>query len=154
MKHNSLFHISGGVVKIDQVTIYNETDKKRNKNEEKEEADDSDHSEVVEVKPMPTDNLPCPSASKLVLLIIRKELALTIRDWLHSKMDPLEDARDKLLYLRAICEAGYLPRLIKLSEYSEEFGPIKKSTYYDWMGTSLKYTRGEIDGIIENLPFR
>jgi hypothetical protein len=136
------------------INNYSVPDTKDVKKDKAEEEDNADRAEVVEVKPMPTDNLPCPCPSTLVRLIIRKELALTIRDWLHSQMDPLEEARDKLLFLRAICEAGYLPRLLSLAEYCEEFGPIKKSTYYDWMGTSLNYTRGEIDGIIENLPFR
>lgn len=152
MKSFGNINISNSYIEniINHYSVSERKDKKKNNVEEEE---DTDQTEVVEAKTMQADNLPCPDTSKLIRLIIREELALTIREWLHSKMDPLEEARDKLLYLRAVFEAGYLPRLLSLAEYCEEFGPMPKSSYYDWMGAKLNYSRNEIDGVIENLPF-
>ena len=152
MKSFGNINISNSYIEniINNYSVSDTEDKKKNDVEEEEEAD---HTEVVEANNKQGDNLPCPDTPKLIRLIIREELALTIREWLHSKMDPLDEARDKLLYLRAVYEAGYLPRLLSLAEYCEEFGPMAKSSYYDWMGAKLNYTRTEIDGVIENLPF-
>ena len=92
MKPNSLFHISGGVVKIDQVTIYNDRDKKSNENEqkeeaedeEKEEAEDEDHTDVVEVQPISTreDNQP-----GIIRFFAQRSKAQPILSWLHETTD-------------------------------------------------------------------
>ncbi len=115
--------------------------------------------DFVEVQPVPAEKpnsvlRGVASTSKLIRLIINKDIALPIMEWLHVTMDPLDDPRSKLIYLRAICEAGYFPRLISYPDYCEEFGFMAKSSYYDWMGTKLNYDRSEIDGIIEHFPFR
>ena len=138
---------------IENINNYNVTESRREDNGTAADGCDAEPADSEEVTPAQPGNTQRPGTSLLLYLIIRKELAEQIHDWLHSKMDPLKEARDKLLYLRAIYEAGYLPRLLSYPEYCEEFGPMAKSSYYDWMGTKLNYSRSEIDGIIDNFPF-
>ena len=150
MKPNSLFHISGGVVKIDQVTIYNDRDKKSNENEEKEEAEDDDHNEVVEVQPISTkeDNQP-----GIIRFFAQRSKAQPILSWLHETTDDLETPKERLLNVRAVYEAGHCTQRFPYKAYVEEFGPITKSRYNHWMGEELNYTRKDIDDIIEQFPF-
>ena len=157
MKPNSLFHISGGVVKIDQVTIYNDRDKKSNENEEKEEAEDDDHTEDVEVQPMPVGSTkvskPVKKRKKNQLTFIdciaERETAHILLKWLHQMMDNKDKPKQKLIYLRAISEAGYFSQTPNLNVYVSEFGAMAKSSYHDWMQAELKYTPAEINKLIE-----
>ena len=150
MKPNSLFHISGGVVKIDQVTIYNDRDKKSNENEEKEEAEDEDHTDVVEVQPMPTkeDNQP-----GIIRFFAQRSKAQPILTWLHETTDDLETPKERLMNVRAVYEAGHFTQRIPYKAYDEEFGPITKSRYKHWMGEELNYSKKDIDDIIDQFPF-
>jgi hypothetical protein len=160
MKPNSLFHISGGVVKIDQVTIYNDRDKKSNENEEKEEAEDADdavHAEVVEVKPAPVGSTKVSKPIKksknkqlsFIDCIAEQETAHILMKWLHLMMDNKDKPKQKLIYLRAISEAGYFSQTPNLNVYVSEFGAMAKSSYHDWMQAELKYTPAEINKLIE-----
>jgi hypothetical protein len=157
MKSNSLFHISGGIVKIDQVTIYNDPDKKSNENEEKEEADDADRSEVVEVQPAPVgttkDSKPIKKRKKSQLTftdcIAERETAHILRKWLHTMMDNKVKPKQKLKYLRAIAEAGLFCETPDYYVYVKEFGDLSRSSYYDWMQGELRYDLGEINKLIE-----
>ena len=157
MKPNSLFHISGGVVKIDQVTIYNDRDKKSNENEEKEEAEDAVHAEVVEVKPAPVGSTKVSEPIKkrknkqlsFIDCIAEQETAHILMKWLHLMMDNKDKPKQKLIYLRAISEAGYFSQTPNLNVYVSEFGAMAKSSYHDWMQAELKYTPAEINKLIE-----
>ena len=160
MKPNSLFHISGGVVKIDQVTIYNDKDKKSNENEEKEEAedaDDADHTEVVEMKPVSFDSTkvskPVKKGKKNQLTFIdciaERETAHILSKWLHQMMDNKDKPKQKLIYLRAALEAGYFSQTPDHDVYVKEFGKMARSSYYDWMQAELKYDIAEINKLIE-----
>ena len=70
-------------------------------------------------------------------------------------MDPIDSksSKEKLIYLRALCEAGYFTKLIPRKDYIKEFGNISKSNYNTGMGKKVKYDRGTIDNIVEHLPF-
>ena len=70
-------------------------------------------------------------------------------------MDPIDSksSKEKLIYLRALCEAGYFTKLIPRKDYIKEFGNISKSNYNTGMGKKVKYDRGAIDNIVEHLPF-
>lgn len=160
MKPNSLFHISGGIVKIDQVTIYNDRDKQSNENEEKEEAedaDDADHTEVVEVQPMSVGSAkvgkPIKKRKKNQLTFIdciaEQETAHILMKWLHQMMDNKDKPKQKLIYLRAALEAGYFSQTPDHDVYVKEFGKMARSSYYDWMQAELKYDLAEINKLIE-----
>ena len=157
MKSNSLFHISGGVVKIDQVTIYNDSDKKSNENEEKEEAEDEDHTDVVEVQPAPVGSTkvskPVKKRKKNQLTFIdciaERETAHILSKWLHQMMDNKDKPKQKLIYLRAALEAGFFSQTPDHDVYVKEFGKMARSSYYDWMQAELKYDLAEINKLIE-----
>ena len=157
MKPNSLFHISGGVVKIDQVTIYNDSDKKSNENEEKEEAEDEDYTDVVEVQPAPVGSTkvskPVKKRKKNQLTFIdciaEQETAHILRKWLHQMMDNKDKPKQKLIYLRAALEAGFFSQAPDHDVYVKEFGRMARSSYYDWMQAELKYDIAEINKLIE-----
>lgn len=126
-------------------------------------AEDSDtteqaNAEVAKEETAPAATTNCMqiarhSESKIILLITRNDLALPIMNWLHVKMDPLKDPREKLIYLRAVCDAGFIPRLVSYPDYCDEFGPMPKSSYYKWMGTELNYSKEEINEIKKGFPF-
>ena len=158
MKSFGSINISNSYIEkiINNYSVISKKDEAKDKGEE---ADNDESAEFVEVQPVPTEKPISVQgseaiASKLIRLIINKDIAQRIMEWLHVTMDPLDDPRSKLIYLRAICEAGYFPRLISYPDYCEEFGYMAKSSYYDWMGTKLNYEQSEIDGIIEHFPFR
>ena len=160
MKPNSLFHISGGVVKIDQVNFYNNKDKQNNEKDEPnnaEEADDADPEEVVEVQPIPAtstkdcDSIKIRKKNQLTFIdcIAEQETAHILRKWLHQMMDNKDKPKQKLIYLRAISEAGYFSQTPNHDVYIKEFGQMARSSYYDWMQGELRYDLAEINKLIE-----
>ena len=118
--------------------------------DDKEEADDADSAEVVEVQPVPAkdDNKP-----GIIRYFSQRSKAQPILSWLHETTDDLETPKERLLNLRAVYEAGHCTQRIPYEIYVEEFGPITRSRYKHWMGEKLKYSRKDIDDIIEQFPF-
>ena len=156
MKPNSIFNISGGIVKIDEVNIYN-NDNGRHAQDEEETADDDDPVETTEVEPAhksPTDigqpNMKHKTPPLTFIdCIAEKKTAHILRQWLHLMMDNKDKPKQKLKYLRAISEAGLFSETPDYNIYVSEFGKISRSSYYDWMQGELRYDLGEINKLIE-----
>ena len=147
--------IFNGPVIMNFRDMYNGMDKKSSK----EDAEEVDYEEVKDEPKREATNDAIKvsgkdySKSPLIPFIIQKSKAAAIVKWLHSTMDSHNLPKEKLIYLRAIYEAGYFTRRIPYELYVEEFGYIVRSRYFDWMGKTLNYDRSEIDAIIEQLPF-
>jgi hypothetical protein len=159
MKPNSLFHISGGIVKIDQVTIFNDTDKQSNEKAETEEADDADLTEFEEVQSAPFNKetaRPTKGKRKCKELsftdsIAEKETTPILKQWLHQKMDPIpsKKPKEKLIFLRAVSEYKVFTQRLQYKAYVGEFGLISSTSYYEWVYRKLKYNREDIDALVE-----
>ena len=145
--------------KIITTNNYYNSDNKEEEKEKADESDDSDHSEVVEVKPVPaSDVATCNPTEQNVtdeLLFIdciaEKETADILRKWLHQMMDPIssKNAKEKLIYLRAVSEAKVFTQKLPYKVYLSEFEMVSSNSYYVWMHRELKYDRDDIDVIIE-----
>lgn len=144
-------------------TNYSE-EQQEEEEEDNEDSDEDDHPDVVEVQPVPANEASAIQLSNLSEKVINSSLFQYIVDkskaphilkWLHTNMDPIDSksSKEKLIYLRALCEAGYFTKLIPRKDYIKEFGNISKSNYNTGMGKKVKYDRGAIDNIVEHLPF-
>ncbi len=157
MKQNNQFHISGGFVKIDQVNFYNNTDKQSYEKNEAEKQEEADEAEPVEVQPIPasstkdSDSIKIRKKNQLTFIdcIAEQETAHILMKWLHQMMDNKDKPKQKLIYLRAISEAGYFSQTPYHDVYIKEFGKMARSSYYDWMQAELKYDLAEINKLIE-----
>ena len=132
------------------INNYSVSDPKDKKKDKEEEDDDANLSEAVEVLPISTkeDNQP-----GIIRFFAQRSKAQPIITWLHETTDDLETPKERLLNVRAIYEAGHCTQRFPYKAYVEEFGPITKSRYNHWMGEELNYTRKDIDDIIEQFPF-
>lgn len=139
-------------------------EKQEEEDEEEDDSDDDDHVKVVEVQPIPANEASAiqlsnlseaVKRSSLFQYIVDKSKAPKILEWLHANMDPIDSksSKKKLIYLRALCEAGYFTKLIPRKDYIKEFGNISKSNYSTGMGKKFRYSREAIDNIVEHLPF-
>ena len=149
MKSFGNINISNSYIEniINNYSVSDTEDKKKNDVEEEEEAD---HTEVVEVLPVHTsDN----SNSGIIRFFAQRSKAQPILSWLHDTTDDLETPKERLLNIRAVYEAGHFTQRIPYKVYVEEFGPITKSRYSHWMGEELNYSRKDIDDIIDLFPF-
>lgn len=132
------------------INNYSVSDPKDKKKDKEEEDDDANLSEAVEVLPISTkvDNQP-----GIIRFFAQRSKAQPIITWLHETTDDLVTPKERLLNVRAIYEAGHCTQRFPYKAYVEEFGPITKSRYNHWMGEELNYTRKDIDDIIEQFPF-
>ena len=160
----SISYISIKDCYIDKFISTNFSEDQQEEEEDNEDSDDDDHSEVEEVQPIPANETSsiqlsnlneAVKKSSLFQYIVDKSKAPQILKWLHTNMDPIDSksSKEKLIYLRALCEAGYFTKLIPRKDYIKEFGDISKSNYNTGMGKKVKYDRGAIDNIVEHLPF-
>ena len=134
-------------------------DNQSNEQAEAEEAKDADHTEVVEVQPVKASEVkPSHPNNKVkdkeltfIDCIAEKETAHILRKWLHQMMDPIssKNAKEKLIFLRSVSEAGTFSQQLTYKVYLSEFGQMTKSCYYYWMKNELRYDRGEIDKLYE-----
>ena len=132
------------------INNYSVADPKDKKKDKEEEDDDANLSEAVEVLPVNTsDN----SNTGIHRFFAQRSKAQPIITWLHETTDDLETPKERLLNVRAVYEAGHCTQRFPYKAYVEEFGPITKSRYNHWMGEELNYTRKDIDDIIEQFPF-
>ena len=161
----SISYISIKDCYIDKFISTNCSEEKQEEEEEdNEDSDDDDHPDVIEVQPVPANEasaIQLSNLSKEVInsslfqYIVDKSKAPKILEWLHTNMDPIDPKypKEKLKYLRALCEGGYFTKLIPRKDYIKEFGSISKSNYNSGMAKKFNYDRAEIDNIIDNLPF-
>ena len=144
---------------IQENNFYGKNEQQSNENEGKEDVEDVDHTEVVEVKPVKASVVkPCHPNNKVKNkdltfndCIAEKETAHILRKWLHQMMDPIssKNAKEKLIFLRSVSEAGTFSQQLTYKVYLSEFGQITKSCYYYWMKNELRYDRSEIDKLYE-----
>ena len=157
MNPTSLFHISGGIVKIDNVQIYSNTGSERTEQNDGEDSDDADCMAVAEARPEQaidiSDTQPVLKRKVVTLSFIdciaERETAHILMSWLHLMMDNKDKPKEKLIFLRAVAEAGHFSQTPDHKIYMSEFGPIARSSYYDWMKGSLRYNLSEINNLIE-----
>ena len=144
---------------IQENNFYGKNEQQSNENEDKEDVEDVDHTEVVEVKPVKASVVkPCHPNNKVKNkdltfndCIAEKETAHILRKWLHQMMDPIssKNAKEKLIFLRSVSEAGTFSQQLTYKVYLSEFGQMTKSCYYYWMKNELRYDRSEIDKLYE-----
>lgn len=139
----------------------------RSKQDEAKDISEDAHEDsvdFVEVQPVPANEASANQInnyrvavtnSSLFKYIVDKGKAPQILEWLHKNMDSIDSksSKEKLIYLRALCEAGYFTKLIPRMDYIKEFGNISKSNYNTGMGKKFRYDREAIDNIVEHLPF-
>ena len=143
--------------KIITTNNYYNSDKKEEEKEKAEESDDSHFGEVVEVKPVPVGSTKVCKPSKkcqesqlkFIDCIAEQETAHILMKWLHQMMDNKDKPKQKLIYLRAISEAGYFSQTPDHDVYIKEFGQMARSSYYDWMQGELRYDLAVINKLIE-----
>ena len=142
---------------IQENNFYGKNEQQSNEKEGKEDVDDADHTEVVEVQPAPVGSTKVSKPKKtrkksqltFIDCIAEQETAHILMKWLHLMMDNKDKPKQKLIYLRAISEAGYFSQTPDLNIYVSEFGAMARSSYHDWMQAELKYTPAEINKLIE-----
>ena len=159
MKPTSLFNISGGIVKIDNVQIYSNIGSERTEQNDGEDSDDADSMAVAEARPEQASDISITQPflkKKVVTLsfidcIAERETAHILRQWLHQMMDPIssKNPKEKLIYLRAVSEAKVFSQKLSYKAYVGEFGKIASTSYYEWMYRTLKYRRDDIDALVE-----
>ena len=154
MNYNPVFNIYNKGT-IHDINLYGSREHREEHNEEQEETQDSDDDDhAATVNPL-CDLSDAVINSSLFKYIVNKSKAPKILEWLHTNMDPIDPKypKEKLKYLRALCEGGYFTKLIPRKDYIKEFGSISKSNYNSGMAKKFNYDRAEIDNIIDNLPF-
>ena len=157
MKSTSLFHISGGIVKIDNVQIYSNTGSEQAEKKDGDDTDDADSMAVAEARPEQASDISITQPflkKKVVTLsfidcIAERETAHILMSWLHLMMDNKDKPKQKLIFLRAVAEGGFFSQTPDHRIYMGEFGPIARSSYHDWMKCSLRYDPREINKLIE-----
>lgn len=139
--------------------FYDNEAHKQEEEKDAEEDDDADRSDVVEVQPVKASEVKPSHPNNKVKgkeltftdCIAEKETSHILRKWLHDMMDPISSkkAKEKLIFLRAVSEAGAFSQQISYKVYLSEFGQLSKTCYYHWMKNKLKYDPSEIDKLYE-----
>ena len=144
---------------IQENIFYCKNEQQSNENEGKKDVEDDNHTEVVEVQPVPANK---ETASHTKVHRKSKELSFTdsiaeketvpiLRQWLHQMMDPIpsKKPKEKLIFLRAVSEAKVFTQKLQYKAYVKEFGHISSSSYYEWVHRKLRYSRDDIDALVE-----
>ena len=137
--------------------FYNGTAEKREEQEAAETSEEDKDAKVSAVQPItPSDasnNQPIRNRKvvkpSFIDCIADRKTAHILMSWLHLMMDNKEKPKEKLIFLRAVTEAGHFSQTPDHKIYMSEFGPIARSSYYDWMKGSLRYNPSEINNLIE-----
>ena len=128
---------------IEQQNNYYGKDDKQHDDDADSEDEDSDtpvNQPILERKVVTLSFIDC---------IAERETAHILMSWLHLMMDNKDKPKQKLIYLRAVAEAGFFSQTPDHRIYMSEFGPIARSSYHDWMKGSLRYDLSEINKLIE-----
>ena len=155
-KNNNMI-INGNIYNCTIITNDTNNDSHNNVYRENQEAEEVDYEEIKpQQKQEVKTDLPVPntgrdySNSPLKPLFTHPEQAEFILDRMHRIMDYQTIDREKIKYLKAVCEHEVFTARIPYKDYAAEFGSeIKQPRYSVLMNDGGKYSKKEL-----NLAFK